>query len=159
MADFRLKNQILARANSARFVFEKIAAKTGIQFPAQKLHFFIDVQRPCDSPPHTVSTVCFRSVSGSRRSTDAEHRGLWLGHRTLHPALERGRQGSLRGVMVFIWCLYVFIWYLLGFIWLLSVSGDFYPSIFGYLLQFANWKPWESDGTSAHLAHLFDDLH
>jgi hypothetical protein len=46
MADhFRLKNQILARANSARFVFEKIAAKTGIQFPAQKLHFWTVVVR------------------------------------------------------------------------------------------------------------------
>ena len=39
MADFGLKNQILARANSARFVFEKIAAKAGIQLPAQKTSF------------------------------------------------------------------------------------------------------------------------
>ena len=48
-----------------------------------------------------------------RRSTDAEHRGLWLGHRTLHPALERGRQASLS---VGWWYLYgVYMVYLLGF--------------------------------------------
>ena len=114
------------------------------QSQAQKYQFFLSMYK--GHAARLRSQRSQRSVSGSRRSTDAEHRGLWLGHRTLHPALERGRQGSLRGVMVFIWCLYGIYWDLFssfnGIILsdLVDLTGIYVAFIgFRWLLPFDLW--------------------